>query len=141
MAHRAGLDRGDPGVGDGSCFAQGDREPVGDYAVGICRNAHELQHIRASAAWKTVDQQAAERDQHWPLQARPPPSRRHFPADRTPLSHPARTNVRDHSLSPGATQSGHVGHSPYPSMPCRLPGSQWCTGGVRKPTDQWHTPA
>jgi len=85
MAHWAGLDGRHPGVVDGPCVAQGGSKPVGGDSVGICRNAHEKPYIRASAALKAVDQLAVERDMPGPHQARPPPSRGHSPADRTPL--------------------------------------------------------
>jgi hypothetical protein len=113
MAHRAGLDGRDAGMGDGPCFAQGGGEPVGGDSVGICRNAHEEPDIRASTASKAVDQQGAERNQHWPLQARLPPSRRHPPADRMPLSHPVENKRSRLLLWSTATQPDHVGQSSY----------------------------
>jgi hypothetical protein len=138
MAHTAGLDGRHPDLGDSPYLAQGGGEPVGGDAVGICRNAHEEPDIRAPAASKAVDQQAAERDQHWPLQARLPPSRRHPPADRAPLSHPAK-NKRSRSLLLANRYPIRPRRPEFiPSTPCRLPGSQRCTGGVQNPgTLEW----
>jgi hypothetical protein len=133
MAHRAGLDGRDPGVGDGLYVAQDGGKPVGGDSVGICRNAHEEPYIRASAASKAVDQQAAQRDQHWPLRARLPPSRRHPPADRTPLSHPGDEQMFAITLLANRYPIRPRRPEFIPSTPCRLPA---CTGGVRKPTGQ-----